>query len=165
MRRPVLYVETSVFGFYYDKRKENISKREASIKLFDQIYKGLFDAYYSNVTLAEIEKTKDPNKRRKLLSLISRYGIERLTEPENIEDVELLTTTLIEKKIIPANKKDDAFHLALAILSPQIDYLITWNYKHLANKNTFRQVKVVALSQRYEVKFEVATPEEMIYYE
>lgn len=165
MRRPVLYVETSVFGFYYDKRKENISKREASIKLFDQIYKELFDAYYSNVTLAEIEKTKDPDKRRKLLSLISRYGIERLTEPENVEDVELLTTTLIEKKIIPANKKDDALHLALAILSPQIDYLIIWNYKHLANKNTFRQVKVVALSQRYEVKFEVATPEEVIYYE
>ena len=165
MRRPVLYVETSVFGFYYDKRKENISKRKASIKLFDQIYTGLFDAYYSNVTLAEIEKTKDPDKRRKLLSLISRYGIERLTEPENIEDVELLTTTLIEKKIIPANKKDDALHLALSILSPQIDYLITWNYKHLANKNTFRQVKVVALSQGYEVKFEVATPEEVIYYE
>lgn len=165
MRKPVLYIETSVFGFYYDAKRENVSKREAVIEFFRQIYKGFFVAYYSNVTLAEIEKTESADKRRRLLSLIDKYGIEKLPEPENIEDVELIATTLIDREIIPINKKDDALHLALTIILPQIDYLVTWNYKHLANKNTFRQVKVVALSLGYEAKFEVATPEEVIYYE
>ena len=165
MRKPILYIETSVYGFYFDKQKENISKRDASIKLFNQIYKGFFDAYYSNITLAELEKTEDPDKKGKLLSLIPQFGIEKLPLPENAKEIELLAMTFLDKKIIPSNKKDDAFHLAITILSPQIDYLITWNYKHLANKNTFRHVKISALSQGYEVKFEVATPEEIIIYE
>ncbi|MBI4721680.1 MAG: hypothetical protein HY769_01545 [Candidatus Stahlbacteria bacterium] len=124
-----LYIETSVFGFYYDMQKENILKRQASIKLFDQISDGIFDAYYSNITLAEIEKTKSADKRQKLLSLISRYGLEKLPDPENIEEVGLLATSLLNRNIIPINKKDDAFHLSLVILSPQMDYLVTWNYK------------------------------------
>lgn len=165
MREPALYIETSVFGFYYDRIRENMLKSEASIKLFEQISNGLFDAYYSNITLAEIQKIKSIDKRRKLISLISIYGIEKLPEPENIEELELLATSLIDRQIIPMNKKDDAFHLALVILSPEIDYLVTWNYRHLANKNTFRQVKIATLSQGYEVKFDVATPEEVIHYE
>jgi len=165
VKRPTLYIETSVFGFYYDEKEENKFRKEASVKLFDQISKGLFAAYYSTVTLAKLQKSKDPVKRQRLLKLIDRFGLERLPEPEEFEDVGKLATSFIEQKIIPVIKKDDAFHLAIAILSPPIDYLVTWNYKHLANINILRQIKSASLSIGYEVKFDVVTPEEVIYYE
>ena len=42
---------------------------------------------------------------------------------------------LIDAKVIPANKPADAAHLALAT-SHHMDYLLTWNYSHLANPIT-----------------------------
>ena len=61
MELPSLYIETSVFGFYYDKKVENKNKRKATIILFNQISRKLFRAYYSLVTLAEILKTDNLN--------------------------------------------------------------------------------------------------------
>lgn len=39
---------------------------------------------------------------------------------------------LIQAGLIPPTEKADAFHLALATVH-RVDYLITWNYAHLAN--------------------------------
>ena len=39
---------------------------------------------------------------------------------------------LLDAKLIPPNKPVDAWHLALAACH-EIDYLLTWNYAHLAN--------------------------------
>jgi len=44
MKLPTLYIETSVFGFYYDKKVENKNKRKATIILFNQISRKLFRA-------------------------------------------------------------------------------------------------------------------------
>jgi len=166
MKLPALYIETSVFGFYYDKKVENKNKRKATIILFNQIGGKLFRAYYSPVTLAEIQKTHNLNLREKLLNLITHYNIQELkVTSELLKDAEVISTTLIKNHIIPEEKKDDALHFALATLCPEIDYLVTWNCRHIANEITFRRVKVALLSMGYDVKFDVTTPEEVIYYE
>lgn len=163
-KRVALYIETSVFGFYYDDKPENCSKQQATEMLFNQIQRDFFIAFYSDITLAEIERTKDNVKKKKLLDLIPNFGLEKIEmAPEG--ELQLLANLFLEKGIIPRDKKDDALHLALVILSPQIDYLITWNCKHLANINVFRKVRSSALSLGYEIKFETITPEEVIFYE
>ncbi len=160
-----LYVETPVFGFYYDEKIENRDKQEKTKLLFEQIQKDYFTALYSDIVLAEIEKLADDFKKHRLLELISRFGLRKIDMPSAEDELLLLSTTLLERQIIPVNKKDDALHLALVILSPQIDYFVTWNCKHLANVNVFRRVKAAVLPLGYELKFEIVTPEEVIFYE
>ncbi|MGB9721403.1 MAG: hypothetical protein ACPL28_08010 [bacterium] len=164
IKKVCLYIETSVFGFYYDNKPENRIKRDTTVALFEQIEKGFFDGLYSDITIAEIERVEDNIKKQKLLALISDFGLHKIVMPPE-DELQLLANLFLEKQIIPYDKKDDALHLALVILSPQIDYFVTWNCKHLANVNIFRRVKSASLSLGYEVKFEMVTPEEVIIYE
>jgi len=142
-KRPALYIETSVFGFYYDESLQNISKREATQLLFKQIDNGEFTAFYSDITLAEIERVEDNIKKQKLLDLILNFGLQKI-EMAHEDELQSLANLFLENQIIPQDKKDDALHLALVILSPQIDYFITWNCRHLANINVLRRVKSAA---------------------
>lgn len=48
--------------------------------------------------------------------------------PESLE----LTIRLITKGPLPAKAKSDAFHIAVAAVNA-MDYLLTWNMKHIAN--------------------------------
>jgi hypothetical protein len=48
-----------------------------------------------------------------------------------VESIEL-TDTLIAFGVVPSEKHADAAHLALTIAN-DVDYLLTWNYAHLAN--------------------------------
>jgi len=43
-QRPLLYIETSVFGFYYDEEQRNALRREAVRTMFRQISMGMLDA-------------------------------------------------------------------------------------------------------------------------
>jgi len=81
------------------------------------------------------------------------------------KETEIIASALIKRGVIPEDKKDDALHFAIAALYPEIDYLVTWNCKHIANEITFRKVKSILLSLGYEIKFDVTTPEGVIYYE
>ena len=163
-KRPSLYIETSVYGFYYDETLRNRTKQEATRSLFSQIQKEFFLTFYSDITLAEIERTEDSIKRQRLLDMILDFELQKIAMPPAAL-LQPLTSLFLDRQIIPRDKRDDALHLALVILSPQIDYFITWNCRHLANINVVRRLKSAALSLGYEIKFEIVTPEEVIFYE
>lgn len=52
--RPLLYLETSIFGFYFDDEPRNATRREAVRTLFDQIDLGILGAVTSPVTADEL---------------------------------------------------------------------------------------------------------------
>jgi hypothetical protein len=47
-------------------------------------------------------------------------------------EVERLAELYMAAQIIPASKRDDAFHVAYATVF-ELDILVSWNFKHLAN--------------------------------
>ena len=49
-------------------------------------------------------------------------------EPEAVR----LSSDLISQGLFPPNARADAVHLAISICA-EMDYLLTWNYRHLAN--------------------------------
>ncbi len=51
---------------------------------------------------------------------------------EVTEAVENLATQFMMKSNLPTNASDDAIHIALATVN-SLDYLLTWNCKHIAN--------------------------------
>ena len=47
-------------------------------------------------------------------------------------DVERLAEMYLARRALPANKRDDAFHVGYATVFG-MDILLSWNFKHLAN--------------------------------
>lgn len=158
-----IYIETSIFGFLYDRREVNRYKKEATEKFFGQIKSGFFNAYISQITMAELNKTQDPILKKKFKNLLEKFDFEFLELSEwKRQDFNIIVKSLLVRGDIPEEKKDDAAHIAIVTLTPEIDFLVTWNCTHLANKNVFRKVKSTLLSLGFEAKFEMATPEEVL---
>ena len=60
-----------------------------------------------------------------------------------------LAGRLIERKAIPKQATEDALHIAVATISG-MDYLITWNFKHIANAALRANVELVCRLDGYE---------------
>ena len=50
-------------------------------------------------------------------------------------EAQLLADALVTSKAVPDNSVRDALHIAIAA-TQGIDYLLTWNYKHVNNAET-----------------------------
>ena len=66
----------------------------------------------------------------------------------------------MQKGPIPEKSKEDALHIALATVHG-MDYLLTWNCRHIANAEMRKGVASVCMSLGYETPV-VATPEELM---
>jgi len=92
-----------------------------------------YEVYISDIVVADIEATKNLETRTKLLNVLTAYPIRFVTEKMSPEIVRLADFYL-QPGAIPLKSQVDAFHLAIAVVN-QMDILLTWNYKHLANVN------------------------------
>ncbi len=79
------------------------------------------------------------------------------------EQIDVLAERYITNGVIPEKKKFDALHIACAVIH-YIDYLVSWNYKHLANINRERKVISVNLANNYLKNIRIITPLELIDY-
>jgi hypothetical protein len=166
MRRSRLYLETSVFGFYFDERECNRPKREATRQLFAQIGDGIFEGVAGAATVLELEKTGDSRLRDELFGLLDEFGIEvRNLDNDLQREVATLANEYVVRGAIPNTKIDDAIHIATMVVRPELDILVTWNCRHIANLSVERRVRAITLEQGYEFNFRIMTPEEVIVYE
>lgn len=71
-----------------------------------------------------------------------------------------LARSLVEKGPIPTKASVDALHIAVATVHG-IDYLLTWNCKHIANAEMQTTVGALCRSAGYEPPV-ICTPEELL---
>lgn len=71
-----------------------------------------------------------------------------------------LAADLLERGLFPANARADANHLAVAT-GAAVDYLLTWNYRHLANAQVLRQLENYLGGRGLHLP-RVCTPEELM---
>jgi len=64
-----------------------------------------------------------------------------------------------QEQVLPPAAADDALHLAIAVTNG-VEYLLTWNCRHLANAALRRDIDQVCLSRGYQTVI-VCTPEEL----
>ena len=64
MKKVTLYLESSIFGFYYDDKPFNQYKKESVRKLLEQIKEGLFEAITSPLTIKELSEAPSPYKEQ-----------------------------------------------------------------------------------------------------
>lgn len=158
-KRIQIYLDTSVINFLFaDDSPEN---KELTHELFDNFIKtGIYETYISDFVIAEIEDTKSAVKKNKLLNVLNSYPIE-LVELTNKKEIEELAKKYIEAQIIPAKKFVDALHIAVSV-THQIPYLVSWNYKHLANINKEQKIKIVNIQNGYVNELRIITPLELL---
>ena len=95
MRVPTVYLETTVFNFYF--ADDSPEKRRDTLKLFEEIKEGRYEPYTSNSVLLELEKDAEP-KRTQMLKLLESYGI--IVLPAQVEERQLADIYIAEG-IIP----------------------------------------------------------------
>jgi len=130
MRKLRIYLETTVFNYYFDEERD---EHPATVKLFNEIKDGKFEAVTSTLVVKELAATKDEERRNKLLGLIEKCGI-RVLEHVN-ETIQKLAEYYIHEKIIPTSSRNDAMHIATATFY-ELDCIISMNFSHINKYKT-----------------------------
>lgn len=102
---------------------------------------------------------KIQTKDKKLLDAVDKYCKNILEAPNTIEE---LAKLYIKDKIIPTQKRDDARHVAVATIN-EMDYLVSWNFKHLANARKQIKIRIVNEKEGYFYPLYLSTPLEVMY--
>lgn len=113
-----------------------------------------FDCFVSQVVIDEAS-LGDPAEVQKRLGIISGLSALDVTE-----DAESLTRNIMAAGILPPHAFPDAAHVAVSAVHT-VDFLLTWNCKHLANAQIAR--RIAAVCDRFGYKMPtICTPEELM---
>lgn len=128
-----IYIDTSVISAYCDERapERMAETREFWARLQE------FEAYTSDLVREEIERTPDNERRSLMLGLLADTSLLSITE-----DARELAAGYVQRGLFGPAIYSDALHVAVAVLS-RVDILISWNFKHLANRRMRAQVNEV----------------------
>ena len=122
------YIETTIPSYYVARPSNSLSqaaRQTSTRKWWDSGCSGL-DLVTSLETLDEVAKG-DQSIAAARLHLLDDIQPLRMTE-QAIK----LASELVTRGIIPAKAASDSIHIAIAS-THAIDYLVTWNFKHIAN--------------------------------
>lgn len=126
--KPKVYVESSVISFCANRASRDSAKAERQ-KLTRQWWTAsekLFHRFVSVPVIAEIAEG-DLQASSARLALVRSIPI-----LETTEEAEDLANRFLRNGQMPAKAKVDALHIAIAAFHG-MDYLVTWNCKHIAN--------------------------------
>ena len=123
-----IYVETSIVGYLTARSASDVvfqARQELTRRWWQKRREG-FDLYISQLVLDEAG-AGDPTAAADRLRLLE--GLPLLGESAKADR---LADLLIARHLLPAKAAADAQHVALAATAG-VDYLLTWNCKHIAN--------------------------------
>lgn len=86
--------------------------------------------------------------------------LDKLPLLDETVEVETLAKMLVDKGPLPMKATVDAAHIAIAAFYG-MDYLLTWNCKHIANARMWPGVAMICRRHGYEPPF-ICTPAELL---
>jgi len=150
MIKPKLYFDTSVFGGIYDKEFQS-----ETVLLFDMVRKGEIICVYSDLAEYELENAPEPVKEH-FLSLPKEY----IEFVEITEEINTLAEEYIIEKVVGQTSIDDCRHIACATIN-KVDFLVSWNFKHIVNIFRIRGYNSINLKYGYK-QLEIRSPKDII---
>lgn len=146
-----IYLDTSVPSAYYDHRAEERQEATASFWKNTIPY---YRVFVSEITLEELQSTKDPILREKLLKLVLPFKSFKM----NVR-IKELAMTYVKHDIIPQKYIYDAYHAAVASYN-SIDFVISWNFDHLVKAKTRKMLNSVNILEGFST-IEIISPQEL----
>ena len=151
-----VYVETSIISYLTARTSRDLlvtANQERTHEWWDG-HRLNFELYISPLVLVEAGQGDEDAAQRRLKAL------EALNMLEIVDEANLLAEALLRALALPRKAQDDAVHIALAAVH-HIDYLLTWNCRHINNAEKKALIREVCAGQGY-VCPEICTPMELM---
>ncbi len=151
-----VYIETSIIGYLTARTSNNLivmANAEATHRWWNN-RRFQFQLYISQVVLDEVARgdLEIANRRLDLLSGFPLLDVNK--------SVQTLAEQYIRYSNLPPKAADDALHIATATVY-SLDYLLTWNCKHIANAQIQKKLSQISLNAGYELPI-ICTPYELM---
>ena len=154
--RPKVYVETTVVSYLVARPSNNVTvsdRQHATRQLWEE-YFDAFEFVTSDIVLEEAERG-DPREAERRTAVLEDVR----TLPLSL-GAAALAHKLIEAGAVPPQFLSDAQHIAIAVVH-SIEYLVSWNYKHIINETKQQHIKDVCLAAGYQPTT-LSTPEALM---
>lgn len=125
--KTTMYLDTSILNALI---QEPADRKEATSLFFSQILPN-YEVFISELVLAEIRAAPDNELRNRLMKSVSQFQVLSVSS-----SAEALCREYLKYLSIP---EADALHLAIVSVEG-INYLVTWNMRHIARERTKRIV-------------------------
>jgi hypothetical protein len=154
--KPTLYLETTVIG-YLAMRMSNILRVAANQQVTHDWWdnhRGRYDLFVSRFVVDECSGGDPVAARERSVYL---EGIPILEVPREADS---LAESLLAGVPLPRKAATDALHISAAAVNG-IEYLLTWNCKHIANPSFRPGIERVCRERGYEPPV-ICTPQELM---
>jgi hypothetical protein len=151
-----VYLETSIFGYLTGRPSRDllVSARQQITERWWHDHRRRFELFVSPVVETEAGRGDPEAAQRRLLAMA---GIPQLAVNAAVER---LAEQFIRDGAVPEAAAEDAIHIALAAVH-RIDYLLTWNCRHIDNAEKKPAIRAVCAIVGYLCP-EICTPEELM---
>ena len=153
---PTAYIETSVVSYLTSR-----PSRDVVVVALQQVTREWWQTARDRFQLAASELVireagqGDPDAARARLEALEGVALLDATE-----DAEQFARELIDSGALPPTAAADAAHIAIAVTN-RVRYLVTWNFRHIANATMRSRIEGVCRSAGYEPPV-ICTPNELM---
>jgi len=151
-----IYIETTIPSYLTARRSKDIiaaGEQETTIEWWAD-HRPRFELFTSEVVLQEAAK-RDPTAAAQRIAVLDGLSILPVTDPAYD-----LAHLFIARRVIPTKVLDDAFHIAIATVHG-MDFVLTWNCKHIANAEISRRLDLICQEAGYRMP-SLCTPKQLM---
>ena len=155
MNRAAIYIETSVVSYLAARPSRDIivaAHQQLTLDWWEN-QRHQYDLFIPQIVLEEAQ-AGDRQAAEKRLAVLENMPLLEIDE-----SVIRLAETLVQSHAIPIKAVQDALHIAVACING-MDYLLTWNCKHIANAKMRSKIEQVCREEGYVAPI-ICTPEEL----
>jgi predicted nucleic acid-binding protein len=157
--KPSIYLETSFISYLTAPQSANIivaAHQQITQEGWDA-HRLAFELFVSPLVIDEVSQGEVTQAAKRLAAL---KGISILDSNNEVAE---LAAAFLQQQVVPSKASDDAYHIAMATVY-RINYLLTWNCKHIANAQLHSRLRQISNQRGYELPvlctpYELFTPE------
>ena len=151
-----VYVETTIVGHLVGRTHPDpiVAARQTSTRTW---WSGDATSYQLYISQLVLDECGDGDPTAAVERMVAIQSLDMLTVSAAVDS---LAKSLIARKAVPTSEPRDAFHIAIAAING-VKYLLTWNFKHIANAALRGRIEQVCRDAGYEPPI-ICTPDELM---
>lgn len=153
--KPKLYLETTIVSYFIARPSRDLitaAHQQVTQEWWESRSQD-FEFFVSQLVLEEAQMG-DTQAVRRRLQVLESFPLLQLTD-----NALGLAQLLLKADAVPTKAVGDALHIAIATVHG-MDYLMTWNMRHIANAAVRNSIAVVCRTHGFEPPI-ICTPEEL----